>query len=361
MSSNNIFYNNTITKSELSQKVISILKMGNSDFITKVGETNHPTLGITNNQHQLNQITNIMDKLRTSGGRKDYILSRLSLTKYNKINIDIHVQLTDTGTSFYVVGSDLRYYHMYLPRINGGPKTGTNHSKWYSSDSREIMVKLAVNLRLLEVYLLGMTILDIYEKKDTGILGLEVEFDIPDIFKTDHLVMSNIISRMNPIKVKEGVFMFGKNGVKKDNVNQMIETLRYKNVLASDLLFPELITDCDLSEFYSSRFIYGISSWRNHARILVKEFRGFGIIILDPWMDGLPRIISSQLTCSPQIKIGFMSRKTKDQSSEGSCILCVLSRIFHFISVGRFTQEIANQPIPDFCAYYINILRLECL
>lgn len=143
-------------------------------------------------------------------------------------------------------------------------------------------------------------------------------------------------------------------------MNKIITKIRQNYPICENQIYPTLITDYDLTDFYSSDYIFGISSWNRHARILIKNQMNLDIMIMDPWMDNLPRIVSSNLLAINKIKIGFFRRIIKDQkSNEGSCGLCVLARVFHLVLNNGFSKEIVNQPIPDFCAYWVNLFRYE--
>jgi len=121
-----------VTKTDLKYLVSTIFAGKQVTELDTIGSKPHPS-GQTNLAFHNSQIQEQIDKVCSSQYEKlDYVLSRISLSKSNKINIDVHVQKSGNQVKFYFVGSDLRDYFMYLPRLGPtNPHTGTHHSKWY--------------------------------------------------------------------------------------------------------------------------------------------------------------------------------------------------------------------------------------
>ena len=351
---NDNFTNGFVTMTDLKYLVTSVFREIDIPLLQKIGSYTHPS-GQSNTDFHSVLIANQIEKVYSSKGKKDFVLSRISLAKTNHINIDMHVQKTDNKIQFYLVGSDLKYYFMFLPKVGHYPHTGTSNSKWYGYESKSHMIKIAIGLKLIEIMLFSTRINQMYDLNSTGILGLEVQFDIPDKYIQYQMLSleTSIRSSSNPIKMHEGIFIYGKNGINTDMTDKMILMLNSIFSHTSELLFPTIIKNYDLVEFNSSPYTHAICSWNHHARILVKiEGR---IMIIDPWMKYLPRVVRENLTNS-NIKIGFFSRNQKDQSTEGSCVFCVFARVLFMIDSTDSVEKNISKPIPDFYAYLVKII-----
>lgn len=258
---------------------------------------------------------------------------------------------------------------MYLPKFrNGttivGPKTGTHNSKWYGFEFKTHIVKMAVNLRLLEIYLFANRIDESWETKLTGLLGSEVSFEIPEVYKEilDINSPEQISSKFNPIKIGYGMYIYGKNGTSQDNIQSMINFIRENfGTKYDELLYPIYLTDYDLKDFINSKYLIALSSWNRHSRLLVKMNMDMlqSIQIIDPWMKRLPEIITASLQSSnPSILFELFYRTIKDQSKEGSCSLCAFSRLFNFVNNYHgedinlsLLTNLTNKPLNDSDAY----------
>ncbi len=347
-----------VTKSDLKYLVSNIFA-GNSlpDLIT-IGTKTHPS-GKTNLAFHTSQIQELITKVCSTPYEKlDYVISRISLSRTNKINIDLHVQKSKDQVKFYFVGSDLRDYFMYLPRMAPYPHTGTAHSKWYGIECRTRIESIALNLKLLDLLLFGIRVSDTYEvsTSGTGILGLELPVTIPDQYKGDSQITSEsgIRSTFNPTKVADGLFLFGKNGVNSENTSRLLDELRARFSHLEERIYPTVIRDWELSPFVNSKYRFALCSWNKHARILVKSCRSVDVLIIDSWMNGLPRVISAQLgPANPKIRIGFFSRTIKDQKSEGSCVFCAMARLVSLVDSSESPDVASSKPMGDFYAYLV--------
>ncbi len=357
----NMSNENTINKSELKTLVISILQGKRPQCLENFSKKFH-TSSLTFHDLNTNTVSKMIEIVSSSENFKDYVLSRINLHKNNKIDIDIHIQKSNNILSFYLIGPDLKYYHMHLLKIINQPKTGTNHSKWYNWSEKDNLISMAVNLRLLELYLWSITLIDEYETKTIGVLGLEVPFTIPKTYSEDSLIISssNILSENNPTKISPGIFYFGKNGMSNDTTKKLLDNIlvRYSHIAVN--VYPDIIMDYNLDKFITSTYNYAICCWNRHARILIKRVKNCDILIIDPWMDGLPRKIQVEIheVNKSKYKIGFLSRKVKDQNKEGSCVLCVFSRLLYLVEYPDIKKN-PFTPIPDFYAYMVNLLYRE--
>ncbi len=347
-----------VTKSDLKYLVSNIFAGNSIPNLDTVGIKNHPS-GKTNLAFHTSQIQELITKVCTTPYEKlDYVISRISLSRTNKINIDLHVQKSKDQVKFYFVGSDLRDYFMYLPRMASYPITGPAHSKWYGIECRTRIESIALNLKLLDLLLFGIRVLDTYEvsTSGTGILGLEVPVTIPDQYKGDSQITnkSSTHSSSNPTKVSDGLFLFGKNGVNPENTSRLLDELRTRFSHLEERIYPMVIRDWDLSGFVSSEYRFALCSWNKHARILVKSCRSVDVLIIDSWMNGLPRVISAQLgPANPKIRIGFFSRTIKDQKSEGSCVFCAMARLVSLADSSESPDVASSKPMGDFYAYLV--------
>lgn len=352
----NNFTNRFVTMTDLKYLITNVFSGIDIPLLETIGISTHPS-GQSNIDFHTVLIANQVAKIDSSEGKRDYIISRISLSKVNHINIDLHVQKSDNKIQFYLVGSDLKNYFMFLPKIGHYPRTGTSNSKWYGYEAKSHMIKIALGLKLIEIMLFSIQIKSTYDLISNGILGLEVNFDIPDKYISYHFITleTSIRSSSNPIKISEGIFMYGKNGLNNESCDKMITLLISQLTHINELLFPSVIKNYELIDFNSSHYTYAICCWNHHARILAKIERS--IIIIDPWMKYLPRIIRENLTiANSNIKIGFFSRNQKDQTSEGSCVFCVFARVIFMIDTNDLVQKNVCKPIPDFYAYLVKII-----
>jgi hypothetical protein len=353
-----------ITMSDLKFLITTIFEGKTHPHLEVIGNNMHPT-GQTNNEYHLDQINKLIENVYKSYVEfkyNDKILSRISIQKLNQVNIDVHIHVdrNDPDISFYIMGPDLKYYYMFLP---SNSITGTHNSKWYSLVNRELMTHIALNLRLLEIMLFTIKLKNIYDNKKNGILGLEVPFEIPNCYKTLDLInnQDNIMCRMNPIKVSKGRFLYGKNIVYNNDLNKIISYIRQNIVIMFDKIYPTVINTYDLNIFVSSYYTYAITSWNNHARIIIKYETDNNILIIDPWMEKLPYKVKMELDeKNKHITCSLLNRHIRDQDHEGSCGFCAFSRLLYIVdNEQELLSSIINKPIPDFYAYAIKMLYLR--
>lgn len=351
----------SITKTDLKYLVSNIFAGKQVPELDAIGTKSHPS-GKSNLAFHNSQIQEQINKVCSTPYEKlDYVLSRISLGKTNKVNIDVHVQKSGSNIKFYFVGPDLRDYFMYLPRLGpSNPHTGTSHSKWYGIECRTRIEPIVLKLRLLELLLFGIRISETYNVSSTGtgILGLEVPITIPELYNQDPLITckASLTNSANPTKMSDGLYLFGKNGVRPENTSALLDILRLKFAHLECEIYPTVIRDWDLSAFVSSDYRFALCSWNNHARILVQSCRSVDVLIIDPWMNGLPRVVSEKLgPANPTVLIGFLSRTIKDQKGEGSCVFCALARLVSLVDASRTESpdKAAAKPVDDFYAYLV--------
>ncbi len=347
-----------VTKSDLKYLVSNIFAGNSIPDLNSIGTKTHPS-GKSNLAFHTSQIQELITKVFSTPYEKlDYVISRISLSRTNNINIDLHVQKPKDQVKFYFVGSDLRDYFMYLPKMTPYPITGSAHSKWYGIECRSRIESIALNLKLLELLLFGIRVSDTYEvsSSGTGILGLEVPLTIPDQYNGDSQITSesSIRSSSNPTKMSDGIYLYGKNGVDSENTSRLLDELRTRFGHLEEQIYPTVIRDWDLIPFVNSKYRFALCSWNRHVRILVKSCRSVDVLIIDSWMNGLPRIISAQLgPANPTIRIGFFSRIIKDQKSEGSCVFCAMARLVSIVDSSESPDVAATKPMGDFYAYLV--------
>lgn len=353
-----------VTKTDLKYLVSSIFAGKKVPELDAIGTKSHPS-GEFNSTFHRSQVQEQINKVCSSPWEKlDYVLSRISLSKTNKVNIDVHVQKSGSQVKFYFVGPDLRDYFMYLPRLGPtNPHTGSSHSKWYSVECRSRIESIAIQLKMLELALFGVQITDTYEVNvsGTGILGLEVPLTIPDLYNSDQHITSkpSLENASNPTKVSDGLFLYGKNGVSPENTSKLLDELRTRFAHLESNIYPTVIRDWDLSPFVASDFKFALCSWNRHARVLIKSCRSVNVLIIDSWMNGLPRVISEQLgPANPDIRIGFLPRTIKDQKGEGSCVFCALARLVSLVDASHTesSDKASTKPIGDFYAYLVKCI-----
>ena len=321
-------------------------------------------------------------------------LSRINITKDPIIKIFLILKKKDGKINFYFCGDDLKDFYMHLPTFidnklkkSIGPVTGTNNSKWYPYDIgyNKYIKNVSLNLRLLDIYLKNVKIVDSYDEKTNGILGLEVKFEIPESFKDNSFVndINELNSTLNPTKINNGIFIFGKNGITNSCIKNMFSIIEKNLPFIYTKLYPHLIIDYDLNDFMNSSFTFALSCWNRHCRILIKQKNdkkiekiidpNFDIIelnfmnfyhdndiikILDPWMNYLPECINNDLKKhNTDIFFQFIQRNTKDQiKGEGSCVLSGFARLLFLICHDDNYLNILNLKIPDFYAYLAKLI-----
>lgn len=356
-----------VTKTDLKYLVSSIFTGTTVPELESIGLQTHPS-GKSNRDFHNSQIMEQVNKVCTTQYDKlDYTISRILLSKFNKINIDVHVQKSKDTIQFYLAGPDLSEYYMFLPKISHYPHTGPSHSKWYGLECRTKIIAIALGLKMMELLLFGTRISCTYTISNSGILGAEVPFTIPEKYKENSLCVSQaqIYNKTNPSKVSPGIFLFGKNGIGAEQTCELLGELRKRFVHIETQVYPSVITNWDLSDFVKSQYKFALSSWNRHARICIKNCKKVDVLIIDPWMNGLPRIVSSQLVpANSSTRIGFFSRSIKDQKSEGSCVFCALARLISvvdsYVDTDKFSDLIEKsiesnltKPTEDFYAYLI--------
>lgn len=451
-----------IDSKKLDNIICQILNLQVPREILEFGNKIHPRTGKTNYEEHKEQIYHYIDDIRTckilNGRSKSYILSCIKFGDANIIDINLWIHKNDKKTDydFYFVGKDLFKYFKFLPSFKIISKDkkienirnirGTNHSRWYPSSVKMFMVKIAVNLRLLELYLRGLKQNESIFVKKNNILGSTISFEIPEQFLVySELVNPNEInSQSNPLKIKPGIFVFQKNGVSGYKINKMIKFLNNNFIHLTEKIYPFVIKSHDLTKFYSSSYLIGITSWDKHASIVIKmpknrnffnnmkhevesnevesndaesndaksddaesddaesddiesddiesdyssisvvnnesstninfnsehiDYDQYDIWIIDPWKKKLKKETWDDIVeTNSKINIQFIKRIIKDQSSEGSCVLCSFARILYILcsidfdnhkynnveercSLSLNVQQNILNPIPDFFAY----------
>ena len=300
---------------------------------------------------------------------KSKILSVISIARRPIIDINVQVTVTQLGDTKYVIfGSDLRKYHMYLPKIydcatgqTHRPQIGVKHSRWYPHYMAFTMKNISLHLRMLDLYLKNnsVVITQNYTTSIAGILGLEVPFDIPE--KYSELFDKDVECDSNPIKKCSGIFVFGKNGVSSENSNLMAEEaskiIGFAHIYPAKIKIPE-----DINQFILSSQTIAIGTWNRHARILIKQNDKNIVEILDPWKKCIENKVLDQFNFYANThlwNVVFISRGIKDQVyGEGSCVLVAFARLLYIASIGKESHNTMYyyKPIPDFFAFLSNYL-----
>jgi len=301
---------------------------------------------------------------RSKREMKDMVLSLISL-QYRPI-VDIIVRtVTKPGqtTQYYIIGSDLRKYHMYLPKILDietgktiSPRTGTRHSKWYPFFVAKTMKNIALHLRMLDIYLKTnrIKITPEYTTSTSGILGMEVLFEVPEDFE-DIVEVEDLENSSNPIKSGDGIYVYGKNGVDKEITGKIATSIaslpKFSNVFSKQLTNSE-----ELLEFIKSPQTIAIGCWNRHARVFIKNNVSHVVDIIDPWkrrieIETISEFNSVASTC--EWSVNFVVRRIVDQvRGEGSCVLVAFARLLFLASSGVVIDKSKYEnPIPDFFAF----------
>ncbi len=295
---------------------------------------------------------------------KDMVLSMVSL-HYRPI-VDIIVRtVTKPGkpTEYYIFGSDLRKYHMYLPKIHdkrtgksSAPRTGPKHSKWYPFFVDKTMKNIALHLRMLDIYLKTnrIKITQEYTTSTSGILGMEVLFEIPEDFE-DIVSIEDLENSSNPIKRCDGIYVYGKNGVDKE-ITSKIATLIASSPKFGHVFSNQLTTSEELLEFIKSLQTIAIGCWNRHARVLIKNNASHIVDIIDPWKRRIEIETISEfnsLASTLDWSVNFVVRRIVDQvCGEGSCVLVAFARLLFLASSGVVIDKSKYEnPIPDFFAF----------
>ncbi len=432
----------SIVNTEIDNIIINIISGRNPIEINDIKEETHPRTFKPNYDTHKEQINQLIVKIENNdSNKKMFVLSRISYLKPNIIDIDLCVSKSDLNKiQYYFVGRDLAKYYRFLPcyELNLGnkkipirPKTGTSHAKFYPDCVKDFMVEIAINLRMLELYCKKCKMTTGHTLKETKLLGLVIPFDIPEFYQswnelTDH---NEINSQDNPVKMSEGKFLFGKNGITSGRAGWMLNLLFEKYPQFNSYCCPRVFNTCDLNKFILSEYTFAVTSWKQHSRFIIKIKKSddinydnnkehehdilesteeisnilsdeeepnelideiideltnyteletkkiglYNILIVDPWMKKLPDLVKNKLELkNPLVEIKFLNRIIKDQSKEGSCVLCTLARLIYLITSLYFinTEELdennitlvdkyikhLNTPMPDFYAYLVKFL-----
>ncbi len=134
------------------------------------------------------------------------------------------------------------------------------------------MINGAVNFRMLEIYARSRNMHTGMSHKSDGLLGSVIPFEIPELFKgwVELSQHEEINSDNNPIKIQNGKFFFGKNGVTSGRTGWMINMLlRNMPEFAADCC-PFVLKTVDMSRFMLSDYKYAMTSWEKHSRFVIK-------------------------------------------------------------------------------------------
>lgn len=286
---------------EIDTMVRSIFGARVPDELRKIGEDKHPRTGVSNYEEHKEQIYRLIDSLYglavEKGRSKTSLLSCLKFGDANTIDINVYVHKNDKGeVNFYFVGRDLVNYLTSLPKfaiVQNGKREyisstkGSNHSRWYIHRVKPFIVQIAINLRLLELYLRSQKRNNHMVLQNSNILGLNIPIDIPEKYTTHEFVSDNGITREHEIKsiynprlIGPGLFAFGKNGVNSTITNNMINVANQTCPNVSKNMYPRMIRSKDLHNFYNSDYKIAICAFGDrHARLIVK--------VLNPESDEL--------------------------------------------------------------------------
>lgn len=429
------------TNLEIDKIIISIISGKNPIEINDIKDDIYPRSFKSNYNTHKEKIIQLIDKIESNqSNKKMYVLSRLSYLKPNIIDIDLCVSKSfDNKIQYYFVGRDLAKYYRFLPcyelnlvhkKIQIRPKTGTSHAKFYPDCVKDYMVEIAINLRMLELYCKKYKMVTGHTLKQTKLLGSIITFEIPEYYKgwAELIDPKQINSQDNPVKISEGKFLFGKNGITSGRAGWMLNLLFEKFPEFKSYCCPRVFNTCDLNNFILSGYTYAVTSWHRHSRFIIKikktddinnlyeieeskslinkdsdeetnddtkddiseynesndldnvdlsesnlkTISQYNILVIDPWMRSLPELVKNKLEQkNPLIEIKVYNRIIKDQSKEGSCVLCTLARLIYLITsvyfidkqnitdnsnlIIKYTKYL-NKPIPDFYAYLVKFL-----
>lgn len=312
-----------------------------------------------------NSIQSLVDKAAKSSKSISYNLSIFSSGCVNNVDINVNISKnSDRHLNFYLSGQLLKKYCSRLmhfivrknDKVVHYPQNGTNFSKWYPFCGKciPIMIKMATNLRLLEIYLQSRKREGLFIKS-ANILGTDISVEIPENYESIPSLRSFLSNGGNPRKVGNGLYIYGVNGVNTVKINKMLRYISCFRV-ASNKIFPTCVCDFDLAEFVESDFMFAITSWNNHSRFLIKSERI--VYIVDPWMKFLCRDLEEKIRSrSEDLEIKFLSRRQRDQEKEGSCVLCCFARmLFTADNIEDFSEDSLRKSVGvelnDFYAYF---------
>ncbi len=414
---------------QINQLVIQVVSGYTTPELEIIKNQSHPKTKKSNEQAHREQIIQLIDKIKISDRNKTYVLSRLSYLHPNIVDIDLCVSKSSSGkVNFYFVGRDLAFCYRSLPsytvnlpnnrKINIYPRTGTSHSKFYPDLVEKPLIEIAINFRMLELYGRNQKMTTGALMKSNRLLGSDIPFDIPQLFSNwEELISSQEInSEENPIKIKDGQFFYGKNGVSGGRTGWMLTKLFENIPHFSQLCCPRVISSYDLTRFIMSDFVFAMTSWNRHSRLIIKlnksdeefetaslvedneveetenvigdevelesepdeqesnhdldmdlikaKFSSVKILIIDPWMKRLPEKVFTKLNEKNNLlDFKLYNRVIRDQNKEGSCVLCTLSRLIYLMSSVSIDSDLnkeielhLNKPIPDFYAYLTKFL-----
>lgn len=351
----------TINQSELTSIIRDIFRGVVSPFLENTfNEVYRGNINYTFHSQLVDQID-----AQVKYEMRDMALSLITIRNRPVVDIIVRVvKRAGSDTQYYIVGSDLRKYHMYLPKIHDKktgcsirPRTGTNHSKWYPFFLEKTMKNIALHLRMLDLFLKNnrIRITRDYTTAETGILGAEVHFDIPERFR-DMFVVDDLEKDSNPTKIANGLYVYGKNGVNKESSAQIATTIA--SLTEFTHVFPKQVTTPEeLVEFIKAPQTIAMGSWNRHARVLIKHCAVKTVDILDPWK----RTIESEtltrfrtLASSCDWSVNFVVRSIVDQvRGEGSCVLVAFARLLFLASCGASINSFMyNLQIPEFYAFF---------
>lgn len=304
--------------------------------------------------------------------RKSKIISLVSIAKRPIIDIYVQVTCIESGEVKYsLFGSDLRKYHMYLPKIRDRitgrefrPKVGTRYSRWYPNFMAPIIKNIALHLRMLDLYLKTNHVLitQDYSSAKVGILGLEVPFDIDEKYE-ELFDIQDVECDSNPRKKAPGIFLFGKNGISQEIANHMANQV--SKITGFEHVYPNEIKESkQLIQFIDSSQTIGIGTWNRHARILIKQTNANTVEIIDPWKSVIEEETLDKFNHSANLidwNVMFVRRRIIDQLiGEDSCLLVAFARLMYLASTKTDTETYSNAyydvPIPDFYAFFASYL-----
>ncbi len=267
----------------INQLIIQVVSGNTTPELENIKNQSHPKTRKSNEQAHREQIIQLIDKIKISDRNKTYVLTRLSYLHPNIVDIDLCVTKSSSGKiNFYFVGRDLAFCYKSLPsytvnlpnnrKINIYPRTGTSHSKFYPDLVEKPLIEIAINFRMLELYGRNQKMTTGALMKSNRLLGSDIPFDIPQLFGIwEELVSSQEInSGENPIKIKDGQFFYGKNGVGGGRTGWMLTKLFENIPHFAQLCCPRVISSYDLTRFIMSDFVFAMTSWNRHSRLIIK-------------------------------------------------------------------------------------------
>lgn len=382
---------NCITISKLHEIISKILKMDYSEEIYTISKKKYSNQGnLTNYDYHYLEVINIISELQNIHNEynKNYCISNVNLHESNIVDILVIFSKYSSGELYCgILGNDLKEHVHELPKIFyknvlNSPKTSIMKQNFTFSGIRKkrfmifkkypyfcqnYFIEIAVNLRLLQMFLFDKQIIDIRDSKNTGILGLDVKVNIPAEINS-HIY--NVDKSLNPVKYGPGLFLFRKNGISYYNefnvLRHLVKIDCFKTIYHKPIHLDshKLNPGEDFLNFIKDKTIFAYIGWDKHAKCLIKDYFRHVIYILDPWIN-INFIFEKnkhfrfiyKLAFDNQWTLIFFPRQISDQPpGEGSCGIATFARLmylsytYQYIDYDDSIVNYFNVELPDWAA-----------